>query len=451
MLNLYNLTKRTVHSQVINSLRSSSTSISLLNNQNNSSYISSSSFSKKSKSKKQKDKDEDEDNEDNEVDTGSKKSKKGSATATTSSSKLEATMKEIEQTFGKGTLMKLGSQFTLSKVDVIPTGSLGLDVALGVGGLPKGRIIEIFGPESSGKTTLALHVIAQAQKVGGNCTFIDAEHALNPSWAQKLGVNLDELFVSQPDSGEQALEIVDSLLRSKTMQVIVVDSVAALVPRVELDGEMGDSHVGVHARLMSQALRKLSPSLKESNCVLIFINQIRIKIGVMFGNPETTTGGNALKFFSSVRLDIRKVGAVKKGDETIATQVKVKVAKNKLAPPFREAIFDIDFASGINKTGEIIDMALLEGIIEKGGSWYSYNGEQLAQGREKTKQHLEENRPLLEEIETKLRQRLVKGPTRQDDDNDDNIDDESADVYNEDNNTDDLQTIFLCSLVALKE
>eukprot|EP01133_Synstelium_polycarpum_P007459 gene7459-8728_t len=320
-------------------------------------------------------------------------------------------MKEIEQIFGKGTLMKLGSSFASQKVDVVPSGSLGLDIALGIGGLPKGRIVEIFGPESSGKTTLALHVIAEAQKAGGTCTFIDAEHALNPSWAQKLGVNLDELFISQPDSGEQALEIVDSLLRSKTMQVIVVDSVAALVPKVELDGEMGDSHVGVHARLMSQALRKTSANLKESNCVLIFINQIRMKIGVMFGNPETTTGGHALKYYSSVRLDIRKIGAVKKGDVAIAAQCRVKVSKNKLAPPFKEAVFDIDFVSGINKTGEIIDMAVTEGIIEKGGAWYSYQGNQLGQGREKTKAYLEENREMLDEIELKVRDRLVKTTT----------------------------------------
>ncbi|GAM24366.1 hypothetical protein SAMD00019534_075410 [Acytostelium subglobosum LB1] len=331
---------------------------------------------------------------------------------------LENTMKEIEKTFGKGTLMRLGTSFATQKVDVISSGSLGLDIALGIGGLPKGRITEIFGPESSGKTTLALHVIAQAQKAGGNCTFIDAEHALNPSWAEQLGVNLDELYISQPDSGEQALEIVDTLLRSKTMQVIVVDSVAALVPRVELDGEMGDSHVGVHARLMSQALRKLSPNLSDSNCVLIFINQIRMKIGVMFGNPETTTGGNALKFFSSIRLDIRKTGALKNGDQAFATQVKVKVAKNKLAPPFREAQFDIDFKSGINKTGEIIDFGVSEGILEKGGSWYSYSGTQLGQGREKTKQYLEDNRQILEEIEQKVRQKLVSTTVRVLDDDD---------------------------------
>eukprot|EP01132_Coremiostelium_polycephalum_P002273 gene2273-2800_t len=317
-------------------------------------------------------------------------------------------MKEIEQAFGKGTLMKLGSSFSTQTIDVISTGSLGLDIALGIGGLPRGRVIEIFGPESSGKTTLALHVIAQSQKKGGNCTFIDAEHALNPKWAKTLGVNIDDLYVSQPDSGEQALEIVDSLLRSKTMDVIVVDSVAALVPRVELEGEMGDSHVGVQARLMSQALRKLGPSLKESNCVLIFINQIRMKIGVMFGNPETTTGGNALKFFSSVRMDIRKVGQVKKGEEPIATQVKVKIAKNKLAPPFREAVFDIDFQSGICKEGEIVDLGVLHNIVEKGGAWYSYNGTQLGQGREKTKSFLLSNPDLMEEIESKIKTSVLK-------------------------------------------
>ncbi|KAF2071685.1 hypothetical protein CYY_007001 [Polysphondylium violaceum] len=345
---------------------------------------------------------------------------------------MDTLMKELEQNFGKGTLIKLGSSFSTQKVEVVPTGSMGLDIALGIGGFPKGRVVEIFGPESSGKTTLALHVIAQAQKMGGNCTFIDAEHALNPNWASRLGVNLDDLFVSQPDSGEQALEIVDSLLRSKTMQVIVVDSVAALVPRVELEGEMGDSHMGVQARLMSQALRKLSPSLKESNCVLIFINQIRMKIGVMFGNPETTTGGNALKFFSSIRIDIRKIGAVKKGDEIIASQVKVKVAKNKLAAPFKEAIFDIDFQSGINKTGEIIDLAVTEGIVDKMGSWYSYNGVKLDQGREKTKIHLESNPSILLEIETKLRDRLIKQTIVKDNDNND--DDDVDDIVGNDNN-----------------
>ncbi|EFA84411.1 recombinase A [Heterostelium album PN500] len=396
------------------------------------------SYSSKSKKLKEKINNNNDDDDDIESTNTSSKSKKSSKASGTGSSQLESTMAEIEKTFGKGTLMKLGTSFATQKVDVISSGSLGLDVALGIGGLPKGRIIEIFGPESSGKTTLALHVIAQAQKAGGNCTFIDAEHALNPSWAQKLGVNLDELFISQPDSGEQALEIVDSLLRSKTMQVIVVDSVAALVPRVELEGEMGDSHVGVQARLMSQALRKLSPNLKESNCILIFINQIRMKIGVMFGNPETTTGGNALKFFSSIRLDIRKIGAVKKGEEAIASQVRVKVAKNKLAPPFREAVFDIDFVSGINKTGEIIDMAVTEGIIEKGGSWYSYNQQQLAQGREKTKQYLEDNQELLNEIESKLRQRLVKSvvPTSKlNDNNEDYKDEYDHDVDGDSDNT----------------
>ncbi|KAM9964818.1 hypothetical protein ACTFIW_004607 [Dictyostelium discoideum] len=385
----------------INSFSLCNTKTNLFTNKTNINLYN--NYSKSSKSGKKSKKDEDED-EDGEIETTGKTSKKSA-----SSSSMENVLKELEKSFGKGTLMKLGSQFSTQKVEVIPSGSMGLDIALGVGGLPKGRVTEIFGPESSGKTTLALHVIAQAQKAGGNCTFIDAEHALNPQWAARLGVNLDELFVSQPDNGEQALEIVDSLLRSKTMSVIVVDSVAALVPRVEIEGEMGDSHLGVQARLMSQALRKLSPTLKDSNCVLIFINQIRMKIGVMFGNPEVTSGGNALKFFSSIRIDIRKVGTVKKGDDIIASQVKTKVVKNKLAPPFKEAIFDIDFQSGINKTGEIIDLAVAEGIIDKMGSWYSYNDIKLDQGREKTKYLLEKTQPnLLVEIENKLRDKLIK-------------------------------------------
>ncbi|KAM9981480.1 hypothetical protein ACTFIY_003787 [Dictyostelium cf. discoideum] len=404
----YKITQRSNNNNIlfnglkINSFSLCNTKTNLFTNKSNINLYN--NYSKSSKSGKKSKKDEDED-EDGEIETTSKTSKKSSS----SSSSMENVLKELEKSFGKGTLMKLGSQFSTQKVEVIPSGSMGLDIALGVGGLPKGRVTEIFGPESSGKTTLALHVIAQAQKAGGNCTFIDAEHALNPQWAARLGVNLDELFVSQPDNGEQALEIVDSLLRSKTMSVIVVDSVAALVPRVEIEGEMGDSHLGVQARLMSQALRKLSPTLKDSNCVLIFINQIRMKIGVMFGNPEVTSGGNALKFFSSIRIDIRKVGTVKKGDDIIASQVKAKVVKNKLAPPFKEAIFDIDFQSGINKTGEIIDLAVAEGIIDKMGSWYSYNDIKLDQGREKTKYLLEKTQPnLLVEIENKLRDKLIK-------------------------------------------
>ncbi|EAL69336.1 recombinase A [Dictyostelium discoideum AX4] len=401
----YKITQRSNNNNIlfnglkINSFSLCNTKTNLFTNKTNINLYN--NYSKSSKSGKKSKKDEDD--EDGEIET-SKTSKKSA-----SSSSMENVLKELEKSFGKGTLMKLGSQFSTQKVEVIPSGSMGLDIALGVGGLPKGRVTEIFGPESSGKTTLALHVIAQAQKAGGNCTFIDAEHALNPQWAARLGVNLDELFVSQPDNGEQALEIVDSLLRSKTMSVIVVDSVAALVPRVEIEGEMGDSHLGVQARLMSQALRKLSPTLKDSNCVLIFINQIRMKIGVMFGNPEVTSGGNALKFFSSIRIDIRKVGTVKKGDDIIASQVKAKVVKNKLAPPFKEAIFDIDFQSGINKTGEIIDLAVAEGIIDKMGSWYSYNDIKLDQGREKTKYLLEKTQPnLLVEIENKLRDKLIK-------------------------------------------
>ncbi|KAN0003857.1 hypothetical protein ACTFIZ_010013 [Dictyostelium cf. discoideum] len=402
----YKITQRTNNNILFNGVKINSfsfcnTKTNLFTNKTNINLNN--NYSKSSKSGKKSKKDEDED-EDGEIETTSKTSKKSA-----SSSSMENVLKELEKSFGKGTLMKLGSQFSTQKVEVIPSGSMGLDIALGVGGLPKGRVTEIFGPESSGKTTLALHVIAQAQKSGGNCTFIDAEHALNPQWAARLGVNLDELFVSQPDNGEQALEIVDSLLRSKTMSVIVVDSVAALVPRVEIEGEMGDSHLGVQARLMSQALRKLSPTLKDSNCVLIFINQIRMKIGVMFGNPEVTSGGNALKFFSSIRIDIRKVGTVKKGEDIIASQVKAKVVKNKLAPPFKEAIFDIDFQSGINKTGEIIDLAVAEGIIDKMGSWYSYNDIKLDQGREKTKYLLEKTQPnLLVEIENKLRDKLIK-------------------------------------------
>ncbi|KAM9966307.1 hypothetical protein ACTFIR_006513 [Dictyostelium discoideum] len=403
----YKITQRSNNNNIlfnglkINSFSLCNTKTNLFTNKTNINLYN--NYSKSSKSGKKSKKDEDED-EDGEIETTGKTSKKSA-----SSSSMENVLKELEKSFGKGTLMKLGSQFSTQKVEVIPSGSMGLDIALGVGGLPKGRVTEIFGPESSGKTTLALHVIAQAQKAGGNCTFIDAEHALNPQWAARLGVNLDELFVSQPDNGEQALEIVDSLLRSKTMSVIVVDSVAALVPRVEIEGEMGDSHLGVQARLMSQALRKLSPTLKDSNCVLIFINQIRMKIGVMFGNPEVTSGGNALKFFSSIRIDIRKVGTVKKGDDIIASQVKTKVVKNKLAPPFKEAIFDIDFQSGINKTGEIIDLAVAEGIIDKMGSWYSYNDIKLDQGREKTKYLLEKTQPnLLVEIENKLRDKLIK-------------------------------------------
>jgi len=315
---------------------------------------------------------------------------------------LDAALSQIEKAFGKGSIMKLGSR-AKQDVEVVSTGSLGLDIGLGVGGLPRGRIIEIYGPESSGKTTLALHVIAEAQKTGGKCAIVDAEHALDPSYAGKLGCNIEELLVAQPDAGEQALEIVDTLVRSGSLDVLVIDSVAALVPRAELEGDMGDSHMGLQARLMSQALRKLTGSISKSNTVVIFINQLRMKIGVMFGSPETTTGGNALKFYSSVRLDIRRIGAIKDKDNIIGNQTKVKVAKNKMAPPFRIIHFDIIYGEGISKTGELIDLGVEAGIIEKAGSWFSYNEERLGQGREKVKLLLKENTALAAEIESKIR------------------------------------------------
>jgi len=309
-------------------------------------------------------------------------------------------------------LMKLSDKFSFKPSEageVVSTGSLGLDIALGVGGLPVGRITEIYGPESSGKTTLALHIIAEAQKLGKTCTFIDAEHALNPQWAATLGVDLNNLLISQPDSGEQALEIVDTLIKGGNTDVIVIDSVAALVPKVELEGEMGDAHIGVQARLMSQALRKISPSITKSKCVLIFINQIRMKIGVMFGSPETTTGGNALKFYASIRLEIRRIGSVKRGEDVIANQVRVKVAKNKLAPPFREALFDIDFGKGISRLGEVIELGVKTRLLDKMGNWYAYKGVQIGQGREKTKTYLESNPDMAKEIEQAIRDRLLHG------------------------------------------
>jgi recombination protein RecA len=315
---------------------------------------------------------------------------------------LETALSQIEKAFGKGSIMKLGKG-EIEKVEAIPTGSLGLDIALGVGGVPKGRVIEIYGPESSGKTTLTLHIVAEAQKKGGICAFIDAEHALDPSYAKKLGVNTDDLLISQPDTGEQALEIADTLVRSGAIDVIVVDSVAALVPKAELDGEMGDSHMGLQARLMSQALRKLTGSISRTNCTIIFINQIRMKIGVMFGNPETTTGGNALKFYSSVRMDIRRIGAIKEKEEIVGNQTRVKVVKNKVAPPFRQVEFDIMYGEGISKTGELIDMGGKANIIEKSGSWFSYNGERIGQGRENAKQYLKDNPKIAAEIEKKIR------------------------------------------------
>ncbi|WP_443023780.1 recombinase RecA [Sneathiella sp.] len=315
---------------------------------------------------------------------------------------LEAALSQIDRAFGKGSVMRLGQRETLD-VAAIPTGSLGLDIALGIGGLPKGRVIEIYGPESSGKTTLALHVIAEAQRQGGTCAFIDVEHALDPVYARKLGVNLDELLISQPDTGEQSLEITDTLVRSGAVDVLVVDSVAALVPQAELEGEMGDTHVGLQARLMSQALRKLTGSISRSNCMVIFINQIRMKIGVMFGSPETTTGGNALKFYASVRLDIRRIGQIKVKDEVVGNQTRVKVVKNKVAPPFRMVEFDIMYGEGISKTGEILDLGVKADIIEKSGSWYSYDSQRIGQGREQAKLFLKENPEMTEAIEQKIR------------------------------------------------
>src|SRR4051794_8684524 len=316
---------------------------------------------------------------------------------------LDAALTQIERAFGKGAIMKLGGGGEIPAVAAISTGSLGLDIALGIGGVPKGRVIEIYGPESSGKTTLTLHVIAQAQKAGGVCAFIDAEHALDPGYAKKLGVDVDELLISQPDTGEQALEIADTLVRSGAIDVLVVDSVAALVPRAELEGEMGDSHVGRHARLMSQALRKLTGSISRSNCTVIFINQIRLKIGVMFGNPETTTGGNALKFYASQRLDIRRIGAIKDKDPVVGTQPRVKVVKNKMAPPFRVVEFDIMYGEGISKTGELIDLGVKAGIVEKSGAWFSYDGQRIGQGRENAKTFLREHPETAQAIETAVR------------------------------------------------
>jgi recombination protein RecA len=317
---------------------------------------------------------------------------------------LATALSQIEKDFGKGTVMKLGENAHMN-VEAVPTGSLTLDLALGIGGVPKGRIVEIFGPESSGKTTVALHIAAEVQKLGGEAAFIDAEHALDPVYAKALGVNIDNLIVSQPDSGEQALEITDALVRSGAIDVVVVDSVAALVPQQEIDGDMGSSHVGLQARLMSQALRKLSGSISKTNCVVIFINQLREKVGVMYGNPETTTGGRALKFYASVRIDVRKVENLKQGDEVFGNRVKCKVVKNKVAPPFRVAEFDIIYGKGISKAGEIIDVAIELGIIQKSGSWFSYNGEKIAQGKENTKKTIAENEALMKELEEKIKLR----------------------------------------------
>ena len=316
---------------------------------------------------------------------------------------LDAALAQIERAFGKGSVMKLGQKGIAVEAEVISTGSLGLDIALGIGGLPKGRVIEIYGPESSGKTTLALHVVAEAQKVGGTCAFVDAEHALDPGYARKLGINLDDLLISQPDTGEQALEIADTLVRSGAVDVLVIDSVAALVPKAELEGDMGDSHMGLQARLMSQALRKLTGSISKTGCMVIFINQIRQKIGVMFGNPETTTGGNALKFYASVRLDIRRIGALKDKDQVIGNQTRIKVVKNKMAPPFKVVEFDIMYGEGFSKTGELIDLGVKAGVVEKAGSWYSYGTQRIGQGREATRTFLKENPEIAAQIERAVR------------------------------------------------
>ncbi len=316
---------------------------------------------------------------------------------------LDSALAQIERQFGKGSIMRLGADNPVAEIEATSTGSLGLDIALGIGGLPKGRIIEIYGPESSGKTTLTLHAIAEEQKKGGVCAFVDAEHALDPHYAKRLGVNLDELLISQPDTGEQALEIVDTLVRSGAVSMVVVDSVAALTPKAELQGDMGDSSVGVHARLMSQAMRKLTGSISRSNCMVIFINQIRMKIGVMFGSPETTTGGNALKFYASVRLDIRRIGAIKDRDEVVGNATRVKVVKNKVAPPFKQVEFDIMYGEGISKTGELLDIGVKAGVVEKSGAWYSYGDERIGQGRENAKSFLKSNVSVALEIEDKIR------------------------------------------------
>jgi recombination protein RecA len=320
---------------------------------------------------------------------------------------LSAALSQIEKQFGKGAVMRMGDVPAVRDVDIVSTGSLGLDLALGVGGLPRGRVIEIYGPESSGKTTLTLQVIAEAQKAGGTAAFVDAEHALDPLYARKLGVDVDELLVSQPDTGEQALEITDMLVRSGSVDVVVVDSVAALTPKAEIEGDMGDSHMGLQARLMSQALRKLTANIKRSNTMVIFINQIRMKIGVMFGNPETTTGGNALKFYASVRLDIRRTGAIKKGDEIIGNETRVKVVKNKVAPPFKQAEFQILYGEGISREGEIIDMGVNHGYIEKSGAWYSYNGERIGQGKDNVREFLKQNRDIAAAIEERIRTEVL--------------------------------------------
>ena len=320
---------------------------------------------------------------------------------------LSAALGQIEKQFGKGTIMRMGDDAVSRDIDVISTGSLGLDLALGIGGLPRGRICEIYGPESSGKTTMTLQVIAECQKAGGTAAFVDAEHALDPEYARKLGVDVDELLISQPDTGDQALEIVDMLVRSSAVDIIVVDSVAALTPKAEIEGDMGDSHVGLQARLMSQALRKLTGNIKRTNTLVIFINQIRMKIGVMFGSPETTTGGNALKFYCSVRMDIRRIGAIKRGDEIVGNETRVKVIKNKMAPPFRQTEFEILYGEGVSREGELIDLGVQNGLVDKAGAWYSYNGDRIGQGKENVRKHMLENPEMANEIDTKLREMLL--------------------------------------------
>ncbi len=320
---------------------------------------------------------------------------------------LAAALGQIERQFGKGTVMRMGDSAAARKIDVISTGSLTLDLALGIGGLPKGRVIEIYGPESSGKTTMTLHAIAECQKAGGTCAFVDAEHALDPGYAAKLGVNIDELLISQPDTGEQALEVTDMLVRSGGIDMIVIDSVAALTPRAEIEGEMGASHMGLQARLMSQALRKLTANIKRSNTMVMFVNQIRMKIGVMFGSPETTTGGNALKFYASVRLDIRRIGAIKKGDEIIGNSTRIKVVKNKMAPPFKQAEFEIRYGEGVSHVGELLDLGVQEGLVNKAGSWYSYNGEKIGQGKDNSGSYLKEHPEIADELEALIREKLL--------------------------------------------
>nr|Q31F89.1 RecName: Full=Protein RecA; AltName: Full=Recombinase A [Hydrogenovibrio crunogenus XCL-2] len=323
---------------------------------------------------------------------------------------LEAALGQIEKQFGKGSIMRMGDKGAIRDIDSVSTGSLGLDVALGIGGLPRGRVVEIYGPESSGKTTLTLHAIAEMQKMGGTAAFVDAEHALDPIYAEKLGVDIDNLLVSQPDTGEQALEITDSLVRSGAVDIVIVDSVAALTPKAEIEGDMGDSHMGLQARLMSQALRKLTANIKRTNTLVIFINQIRMKIGVMFGNPETTTGGNALKFYSSVRLDIRRIGAIKKGDEILGNETRVKVVKNKVSPPFKQVEFEILYGQGISREGEVIDLGVKEKLIEKAGAWYSYQGQKIGQGKDNVRQFLKDNPDIYETLQVQIKERLMPKP-----------------------------------------